>query len=69
MTIEPIDTKHPIILFKIDGQVYHWWVWRTITIAGKKAYRVTTKQNQLGWYLPCGWVSYNQLKKAIKKVK
>ena len=65
MYVQLIKNQFPFVLLNIEGLEYQWLVWRTITKDGK-TYQADIKQNQLGWYLPCGWVSYNQLKEALK---
>jgi len=66
MTIQLIENKGFPILFAFGKNIYHMWSWRTITIANKATYQATIKQDQLGWYTPDGWLSYNQIKAAVK---
>lgn len=69
MTIQLIENKHFPFLFIINNRNYSMHSWRTLIAEGVELYTATTKGTTLGWYTVDGWISYNQIKKAICKSK
>ncbi len=64
--VQIINCQANPILFTYGKNTYHMWNWRTLTIFRKGTYQAKVKQGQLGWYTPDGWLSSNQVNKAIE---
>jgi len=65
MTIKLIENQFPIVLLEINGNRYHWFVWRTLSLTDVCTYEAAEKSGRLGWFTKDGFVSYNQLKKLL----
>jgi hypothetical protein len=67
MTIQVIEKQSTVFRMIINGHEYHYHT--PLALYGDDLFELPkrVKGSTLGWSVKGGWVSYNQIKAAIKK--